>query len=61
MKSENERNPKQNPTEQKSTEILHEFDRQKYKEVVNLIGKMIVDKTLAHDDEESNPLPEIQQ
>ncbi len=47
--------------QQQSTEILQEFENQKYKEVVNLIGKMIVDITLSHDNEESDPLPEIQQ
>jgi hypothetical protein len=46
---------------QQSTGILQEFEKQKYKEVVNLIGKMIVDITLSHDNEESDPLPEIQQ
>lgn len=46
---------------QQSTGILQEFEKQKYKEVVNLIAKMIVDITLSHDTEESDPLPEIQQ
>ena len=44
---------------QQTSGILEDFEKQKYKDVVNLIGKMIVDITLSHDDEESNPLPEI--
>lgn len=47
--------------EQKSAEILSRFEQQKHKEVVNLIAKMIVDITLAEEDEKGNPLLTFQQ
>ncbi len=44
-----------------SAEILDKYEQQKYWEIVNLIGKMIVDITFSNDDEESNTIPPIQQ
>lgn len=53
--------PTAKSNEQNFPEILNKFDQQKYWDVVNLIGKMIVDITLSHDDEESNSIPPVQQ
>ena len=46
---------------QRSEESLNKLYQQKYQDVVNLIGKMIVDITLSQDEEESNSIPPFQQ
>lgn len=47
--------------EQKSKELIARTEQEKYWDVVNLIAKMIVDQTLSHDNEKSDPLPAVQQ
>lgn len=53
------RNAKNN--EQISSEILDNLEKQKHKDVVNLIAKMIVDITLSEENEKGNSLFTIQQ
>ena len=50
-----------NNNQQISSDFLNKLDQEKYWDVVNLIGKMVVDVTLLKNDEESNSLPPVQQ
>lgn len=47
--------------EQISSEILDNLEKQKHKEVVNLIAKMIIDITLSEENENGNSLFTLQQ
>jgi len=47
--------------EQTASDILDNLEKQKHKDVVNLIAKMIVDITLSGEDEKGNSLLTVQQ
>ena len=54
MKSENEESNNENPTQTKTSEILHDYQIVKEKQFVNLIAKIIVDIAFQRAYEKSN-------